>query len=491
MGNPTGFLSISRKNHQSEDAQKRVNHWREFHLQMAEEEIKEQGSRCMDCGVPFCHSSSELSGVTSGCPVNNLIPDWNDMLYKGQWQQALKLLLKTNNFPEFTGRVCPAPCEGACVLGINEPPVTIKNHEYAIIEYAFEQGWIKASPPAIRTNKTVAIIGSGPAGLAAADQLNKMGHMVTVFERADRIGGLLMYGIPNMKLDKIKVVERRIQIMKDEGIIFKTSTEIGRNISFDEINSSFDSTIICIGATVARDLDIEGKSLHGIHFAMEFLHLNTKSLLDSLNEDQKFINAKDKNVIVIGGGDTGTDCVATSLRHNCKLIRQLEILPKPPAERADTNPWPEFPKTYTLDYGQEEAKAIFGDDPREFAVMTKAFNGDDQGKLTSLTLVDVEWQRNAEGGMIPVEISGTEREYKADLVLLSMGFLGPESKIIEQGKLATTSKTNIEAEYGRFATNKEGVFAAGDCRRGQSLVVWAINEGRAAAEECHKFLLKD
>ena len=490
MGDPTGFLKIDRVNHRNEDSLLRLDHWREFHVNMEQAEIKDQASRCMDCGVPFCHNSSELSGLTSGCPINNLIPDWNDMLYKEQWQEALKLLLKTNNFPEFTGRVCPAPCEGSCVLGINEPPVTIKNHEYAIIEHAFERGWIKAQPPAIRTEKTIAIIGSGPAGLAAADQLNKEGHTVTVFERADRIGGLLMYGIPNMKLDKVKVVDRRIQLMKDEGIRFKTSIEVGVDISFQEISTSFDSTIICIGATVPRDLDIEGRALGGINFAMDFLHANTKSLLDSNHTDQRYINAKAKNVIVIGGGDTGTDCVATSLRHGCKSIRQLEILAKPPSARADNNPWPEFPKTYVQDYGQEEAQAKYGSDPREYSVMTKSFNGDEQGNITSLTVVDVKWENINNGAMRPVEIKGSERKYKADLVLLSMGFLGPETGIIEQGNLNTTTQNNIKAEYGKFATNIEGVFAAGDCRRGQSLVVWAINEGRAAAMECNKFLIQ-
>ena len=488
MGDPKGFLEIARINHQNEDALKRIKHWQEFHVKMDEAEISDQASRCMDCGVPFCHNSLLFSGVTSGCPINNLIPDWNHMLYLGKWEQALKLLLKTNNFPEFTGRVCPAPCEGSCVLGINEPPVTIKNHELEIIDYAFDQGWIKPQPPELRTGKSVGIIGSGPAGLAAADQLNKLGHQVTVFERADRVGGLLMYGIPNMKLDKEKVVERRTQLLKDEGITFKTSVEVGSDISFDELKNTFDSIIICTGSTIPRDLLIEGRSLGGIHFAMEFLQKNTKSLLDSKHEDKQYIDAKGKNVIVIGGGDTGTDCVATSIRHECKTIRQLEILSKPPSERAENNPWPEFPKTYTLDYGQEETQDKYGDDPREFSVMTKSFNGDEQENITSITVVDIKWENIAGGGMRPVEISGTERKYDTELVLLSMGFLGPETPIIDQGQLNTTAQNNIKAEYGRFTTNINGVFAAGDCRRGQSLVVWAINEGRAAAEECHKFL---
>ena len=488
MGNITGFLEINRKNSCNEDPTTRVTHWGEFHEHMPEAEIKEQASRCMDCGVPFCHNSSQFSGLTSGCPINNLIPDWNDMLYKGQWEEAMKLLLKTNNFPEFTGRVCPAPCEGSCVLGINDPPVTIKNHEYSIIEHAFEQGWINPRPPRTRTGKTVAVIGSGPAGLAAADQLNKMGHLVTVFERADRIGGLLMYGIPNMKLDKEKVVERRTQIMIAEGIVFKTSIEIGTDISFEDLRQDFDSTVICIGATVPRDLPVEGRDLNGIHFAMEFLHQNTKSLLDSNHTDKNFIDAKGKDVIVIGGGDTGTDCVATSLRHGCKSVRQLEILDKPPIERAESNPWPEFPKTYELDYGQEEAQVKYGYDPREYSVMTKSFVDDGNGNLSEVALVDIKWEKGSEGRMMPVEIPGTEREYSADLVLLSMGFLGPEATIMEQGNIDSTERSNINADYGNFETNVEGVFAAGDCRRGQSLVVWAINEGRAVADACHEFL---
>ena len=487
MGNPTGFLELPRKNHQNEEELSRIKHWKEFHTPMTDDAVGEQASRCMDCGVPFCHNSSELSGVTSGCPVNNLIPDWNDMVYRNQWEEALKLLLKTNNFPEFTGRVCPAPCEGSCVLGINEPPVTIKNHEYSIIEKAFENGWITANPPMKRTDKTVAIIGSGPAGLAAADELNKLGHSVTVFERDDRIGGLLMYGIPNMKLDKRAVVDRRIALMESEGIKFKTSVEVGSDISFDELRDEFDSIILCIGSTVPRDLPVPGRSLIGVHFAMDFLRKNTKSLLDSNHKDGQYINAEGKNVIVIGGGDTGTDCVATSLRHDCKAIRQLEILDKPPLERASANPWPEFPKVYNLDYGQEEAKAKYGDDPREYAVMTKAFEGDKEGKVTAITLVDVEWQK-VEGRRMPVEVEGSERSYDADLVLLSMGFLGPEQTISEVAGIDLSDRGNIAAEYGEFETSMLGVFAAGDCRRGQSLVVWAINEGRAVAEACDKFL---
>jgi len=487
MGNPTGFLNIGRKNQQNEDALERIDHWQEFHLKMAEDDIKEQGSRCMDCGVPFCHNSMEVSGVTSGCPINNLIPDWNDMLYRGQWQQAIKLLLKTNNFPEFTGRVCPAPCEGACVLGINEPPVTIKNHEYAIIEHAFEQGWVKPNIPGNRTGKKVAIIGSGPAGLAAADELNQMGHTVTIYERADRAGGLLMYGIPNMKLDKQKVVERRLQLMQAEGIEISTGVEVGKDIKIEDLQQIYEAIIFATGATVPRDLPVEGRNLEGVHFAMDFLTKNTKSLLDSNLEDSNYINAQNKNVVVIGGGDTGTDCVATALRHKCKSVQQLEIMPMPPKTRAENNPWPEYPKVYKLDYGQQEAEAKQGKDPREYVVMTKKFEGVDN-KLTAVVTTQIKWVTK-EGRMVPQEVAGTEKTIPADLVFLAMGFIGPEQEVLKQATVTISDRGNIDAAYGKFSTNVPGIFAAGDCRRGQSLVVWAINEGRAVAKECNKFLM--
>ena len=487
MGNPTGFLNIGRKNHQNEGALERIDHWQEFHLKMAEDDIKEQGSRCMDCGVPFCHNSMEVSGVTSGCPINNLIPDWNDMLYRGQWQQAIKLLLKTNNFPEFTGRVCPAPCEGACVLGINEPPVTIKNHEYAIIEHAFEQGWVKPNIPGNRTGKKVAIIGSGPAGLAAADELNQMGHTVTIYERADRAGGLLMYGIPNMKLDKQKVVERRLQLMQAEGIEISTGVEVGKDIKIEDLQQIYEAIIFATGATVPRDLPVEGRNLEGVHFAMDFLTKNTKSLLDSNLEDSNYINAQNKNVVVIGGGDTGTDCVATALRHKCKSVQQLEIMPMPPKTRTENNPWPEYPKVYKLDYGQQEAEAKQGKDPREYVVMTKKFEGVDN-KLTAVVTTQIKWVTK-EGRMVPQEVAGTEKTIPADLVFLAMGFIGPEQEVLKQATVTISDRGNIDAAYGKFSTNVPGIFAAGDCRRGQSLVVWAINEGRAVAKECNKFLM--
>jgi glutamate synthase (NADPH/NADH) small chain len=375
------------------------------------------------------------------------------------------------------------------VLGINEPPVTIKNIEYAIIERGFQEGWIKPQLPANRTGKKVAVVGSGPAGLACADQLNKAGHSVTVFERDDRIGGLLMYGIPNMKLDKQQVVTRRINLMEQEGIEFKTSTEVGKNLDASDLMSEFDAVVLCTGATKPRDLTVEGRHLKGIHFAMNFLRANTKSLLDSGLEDGNYISAKDKNVIVIGGGDTGTDCVATSLRHGCKTLNQLEILDKPPLERAENNPWPEWPKVYLLDYGQEEAQARFGDDPRNYCSMTKKFTGDKQGNVKQIHLVTINWEQNPEGRYVPVEVPGSEKILSADLVLLAMGYLGPESQLLEALGVETDQRSNINATFGRFTTNVEKVFAAGDARRGQSLVVWAINEGRAAARECDKFLM--
>lgn len=484
MGKPTGFLEIERKDLHDQDPAKRISHWNEFHDEMSEPEIRDQAARCMDCGVPFCHTGTELNNGASGCPVYNLIPDWNDMIYRNQWQEAVKLLLKTNNFPEFTGRVCPAPCEGACVLGINEPAVTIKNHEYAIIEKAFAEGWITAHPPQNRTDKTVAIIGSGPAGLAAADELNKEGHTVTVFERDDRPGGLLMYGIPNMKLDKQLVVNRRIDLMQAEGIIFKTNTAIGKDISLSEVHQKFDAVILATGATIPRDLPVSGRDLKGVHFAMEFLKQNTQSLLDSELKDQKFINAAGKKVVVIGGGDTGTDCVATALRHGCKSVVQLEIMAQPPAIRAEDNPWPEFPLVYKLDYGQEEAKAVQGSDPRRYQMLTKGIAGDKS--VTGLEVAQIEWVTE-DGKRFPRELEGTETKIEADLVLLAMGFVGAEREGFEES-VQFSNQATVEAEFNKYQTTMEGVFAAGDCRRGQSLVVWAINEGRGAAKQCHHYL---
>jgi glutamate synthase (NADPH/NADH) small chain len=488
MGKPTGFLEINRELPGDRSPLQRVNDWLEFHDHMPEEKLRAQGARCMDCGIPFCHTGTVIAGMASGCPINNLIPEWNDLVYRGLWKEALDRLHKTNNFPEFTGRVCPAPCEGSCVLGISEPPVTIKNIECAIIDRGFAEGWVRPQPPARRTGRKVAVVGSGPAGLAAAAQLNRAGHLVTVFERADRPGGLLMYGIPNMKLDKREVVERRLNLMEQEGIVFVCNTEIGKTIAADALMKEFDAVVLATGATKPRDLPIEGRNLGGVHFAMEFLHNNTKSLLDA-HKNGNFISAEGKDVIVIGGGDTGTDCVGTSMRHQCRSLIQLEILPKPPLERAADNPWPQWPKVYKLDYGQEEVAARFGDDPRRYLVTATRFIADGVGQVQAMEIVNVEWARDERGGFVPKHIAGTEQMLPAQLVLLAMGFLGPEDVVAEQLRLERDQRTNLKAEYGRFATNVPGVFAAGDCRRGQSLIVWAINEGRVAARECDRYLM--
>lgn len=489
MGKVTGFLEFERVIPQDRSPKERIKDWNEFHKSFSEEKLQKQGARCMDCGVPFCHEGKMIARATSGCPINNLIPDWNDMVYRGLWKEALHLLLQTNNFPEFTGRVCPAPCEGSCVLGINEDPVTIKNIEYSIIERGFQEGWIVPQPPEKRTGKKVAVVGSGPAGLSCADQLNKVGHSVTVFERADRVGGLLMYGIPNMKLEKEKVVQRRVDLLEAEGITFMTGTEVGTDYPTEKLMAEFDAVVLCGGATHPRDLEIEGRALEGIHFAMDFLSANTKSLLDSQLADEQYLNARGKHVVVIGGGDTGTDCVATSLRHGCRGINQLEIMPKPPLERADNNPWPEWPRVYFLDYGQEEAKEKFGEDPRDYCVMTKKFVGNAKGQVKALRTVKIKWVKDANGRQVPQEIPGSEQDIKADLVLLAMGFLGPEKSLLQQLNIEQDVRSNVQAPYGKFTTNVPGVFAAGDMRRGQSLVVWAINEGRGAARECDRFLM--
>jgi glutamate synthase (NADPH) small chain len=487
MGKPTGFIEYLREIPLDRSAIERIKDWNEFHFHMPEDKLRTQGARCMDCGIPFCHTGQLISGMASGCPINNLIPEWNDLVYRGLWHEALERLHKTNNFPEFTGRVCPAPCEGSCVLGIHSPPVTIKNIEASIADRGWDEGWIIAEPPAVRTGKKVAVIGSGPAGLCAAAQLNKAGHTVTVFERADRIGGLLMYGIPNMKLDKSQV-QRRVDLMAKEGVTFKTNTEVGKDISAQQLMNEFDAIVLCTGATKGRDLPIEGRNLKGIHFAMEFLHHNTKSLLDQ-KWNGSFINAKGKDVVVIGGGDTGTDCVGTSMRHGCKSLVQLEILPRPPMERAKDNPWPEWPKVYRLDYGQEEAAAVFGNDPRVYLTTAKKFVGDENGHVKEVHTVEIEWGKDDQGRFVPKEIPGTEKVRPAQLVLLAMGFLGPEQPLLEALGVERDPRTNVKADYGKFQTNIPKVFAAGDARRGQSLVVWAFNEGRAAARECDRFLM--
>jgi len=497
MGDPRGFMQHDREKIPYRDAKVRLEDFYEIYTAPPEEHLKTQGSRCMDCGVPFCQSDT-------GCPIDNLIPEWNDLVYRGRWREALDRLHKTNNFPEFTGRVCPAPCEGACVLGIIEPAVTIKNIENEIINRGWAEGWIHPTPPAQRTGKSVGIVGSGPAGLAAADQLNKAGHTVTVYERHDRIGGLLTYGIPNMKLDKEKVVERRLNKMREEGVEFVTNCFVGGSpdtpagsgpvddkityVHPQELMDKHDALLIATGATKPRDLPVPGRDLKGVHFAMEFLHNNTKSLLDTGDAANAPIHAEGKDVIVIGGGDTGCDCIGTSMRHGCKSLVNFELLDQPPADRAPNNPWPQWPKIYRSDYGHEEAAATFGDDPRTFAILTKEFIGDDKGNLVGLKTVNVDWSKPSDKAPFS-EVPGSEKTWECELVLLALGFLGPEQPIIEQLNLETTERSNIKAEHGEFTTTVPGIFAAGDCRRGQSLVVWAINEGRGAAREIDAYLM--
>jgi len=488
MGKPTGFIEYLRELPVDRTPTERIGDWKEFHHRMEEKKLRNQGARCMDCGVPFCHTGKLVSGMAAGCPIHNLIPEWNDLIFRGLWREALGRLLKTNNFPEFTGRVCPAPCEGSCVLGIADPPVTIKNIEYSIIEKGWQEGWVLPQPPRARTGKKVAIVGSGPAGLAAAAQLNSAGHWVTVFERADRPGGLMMYGIPNMKLAKQEVLLRRLDLMQQEGIKFICNANVGDNVEPQIFLKEYDATLLCTGATQPRDLPVEGRNLPGVHFAVDFLTANTKALLNG-GTDHSPMHARGKDVVVIGGGDTGTDCVGTAMRHGARSLVQIEILPKPPMDRAADNPWPEWPKIYRLDYGQEEAAAKFGADPRIYLTTVKKFVGDREGRVKELVTVQVKWEKNDKGQFVPKEQPGTEATRPAQLVLLAMGFLGPEQPLLKELKVDTDARSNVRAEFEKYATNLPGVFAAGDCRRGQSLVVWAINEGRGAARECDRHLM--
>ncbi len=473
MGKLTGFKEFDREVVPYRDTAERLIDFKEIFTPHKTGHLQTQGARCMDCGVPFCQSSD-------GCPIYNLIPEWNDLIYKGRWRDALDRLHKTNNFPEFTGRVCPAPCEGACVLGITSPPVTIKNIENAIIDRGFEEGWVIPQPPEQRTGKSVAIVGSGPAGLAAAAQLNHAGHQVVVYERDDRPGGLLMYGIPNMKLDKA-VVYRRIQLMREEGIQFHVNADVGRNVDIQELVQNNDAVLLVTGATFARDLPIPNREGAGVHMAMEFLTLNTQSLLDSNFENGRYISAKDKDVIVIGGGDTGTDCIGTALRHGCRSLVNFEILPKPPDDRAPDNPWPLYPRIYRVDYGHAEAAEKFGNDPRVYSISGQEFIRDQEGRLTGIRTIDVDQ------GMQP--IAGTERVWKADLIFLSMGFLRPEHYLNDTLGLKLDERGNFSANKSDYRTSVPGVYAAADCRRGQDLVVRAINEGREAAREIDRDLM--
>ena len=481
MGKPTGFMEFPRQAAPYRPAKERLLDFNEIYTDHDIQRLSTQSARCMDCGVPFCQSEE-------GCPIHNLIPEFNDLVFRDEWREALDRLQKTNNFPEFTGRVCPAPCEGSCVLGITDPAVTIKNIEMAIIDRGFEEGWVTPNTPNARTGKTIAVIGSGPAGLAAADQLNRVGHNVTVYERADRVGGLLMYGIPNMKLGKEDVVERRVNLLREAGITFITGTSVGDgsndSVSVTELQQQHDVVLLTTGATVPRDLPIDGREFNGVHFAMDFLSANTKSLLDSDLQDGNHISAKDKDVIVIGGGDTGTDCIGTSLRHGCKSLVNFELFPKPPESRDPNNPWPTWPKIFRVDYGHEEATEVQGEDPRVYSVSSLCFLGNEQGELTGVRTVEVE-MKDGKFENVP----GSEKDWPADLVFLAMGFLGPEHTASDALGLDYDERSNYKAEYGQYKTNVDNVFVAGDCRRGQSLVVRAINEGREAAREIDRHLM--
>jgi len=476
MGKVTGFKEFDRKTEDYRPVELRIKDYGEIFTGTHDiTHLQEQGARCMDCGVPFCLSEN-------GCPVDNLIPEWNDLVYNDKWQEALIRLHKTNNFPEFTGRVCPAPCEGSCVLGINNPAVTIKNIEQSIIDRGFEEGWIQPNMVEYRTGKKIAIVGSGPAGLAAADELNKIGHCVTVFERDDRIGGLLMYGIPNMKLGK-DVVDRRVNLLKDSGVEFITNVNVGQDTTTTDLQKEFDALVFTTGATQARNLPVDNRDAIGVHMAMEYLSKNTKSLLDTGHADDSDLSAKGKDVIVIGGGDTGTDCIGTALRQGAKSIVNFELMGKPPEDRADNNPWPLWPLIYRVDYGHAEAAQVFGEDPRQYHLMTKSFIKDDAGKVTGLITVNVDFK---DGQLI--EITGSEKTWESQLVLLSMGFVSPEHYLSDDADIELDTRGNYQATYGEYATSQKGVFTAGDCRRGQSLVVWAIHEGRGVAEKVDQYL---
>ncbi|MCI9173568.1 MAG: glutamate synthase subunit beta [Lachnospiraceae bacterium] len=489
MGKPTGFMDYSRQTAEAAAPRERIKHFNEFHIPLGKEEQQVQGARCMACGVPFCQSGMELMGMTSGCPLHNLVPEWNDLVYTGNWEQAYNRLVKTNNFPEFTSRVCPALCEAACTCGHYGDAVSVKENEHGIIENAYEQGFAKARPPKVRTGKKVAVVGSGPAGLAAADQLNKRGHQVTVYEREDRVGGLLMYGIPNMKLEK-HVIDRKVAIMKEEGVEFITGVNVGKDVKASKLLKEYDRIILTCGAKNPRDIKVPGRDAKGIYFAVDFLSATTKSLLDSGLGDNKYISAKGKKVVIIGGGDTGNDCVGTSIRHGASLVIQLEMMPKAPDQRTEDNPWPQWPKICKTDYGQEEAIAVFGKDPRIYQTTVKEFLKDKNGNLCGLTTVKLEAKKDEKTGrMVMAEAPGSEHKLDADLVLIAAGFLGPEKYTADAFGIALNERTNVKTEPEKYETNVKNVFAAGDMHRGQSLVVWAIREGREVARAVDESLM--
>ena len=483
MGKPTGFMEYEREDSAAVSPKERIKNFNEFHTPLSAEKRQQQGARCMDCGVPFCQAGMMIGGMASGCPLNNFIPEWNELLYTGNMKQAYNRLRKTNNFPEFTGRVCPALCEKACTCNLNDDPVATKENELAIIEYAYENGYAAPKIPKLRTGKKIAVVGSGPAGLAAADQLNQRGHSVTVFERSDRPGGLLMYGIPNMKLEK-QFIERKINVMKEEGVEFITGVDVGKDIKADKLLKEYDRVILACGASNPRDIKAPGREAKGIYFAVDFLKATTKSLLDSEFKDNKFITAKGKNVMVIGGGDTGNDCVGTSIRLGAKSVMQLEMMPKAPDERAANNPWPEWPRVCKTDYGQEEAIAVFGHDPRVYCTTVKEFIADKKGNLCKAKLVKLESKKDPKTGRnMMVEIPGSEYEVDVDIVLIAAGFLGSESYVTKAFGVEVNERTNVKTEQDKYSTSVKNVFVAGDMHRGQSLVVWAIREGRDVARE--------
>ena len=482
-------MEYERQTSEAVAPKERIKNFNEFHTPLSMEEQRKQGARCMACGVPFCQAGMEIMGMTSGCPLHNLVPEWNDLVYTGNWEQAYNRLTKTNNFPEFTSRVCPALCEAACTCGHYGEPVSVKENEHGIIEYAYENGFAAAKPPKVRTGKKVAVIGSGPAGLAAADQLNKRGHLVTVYERDDRVGGLLMYGIPNMKLEK-QIIDRKIGVMKEEGVEFITGVNVGKDIKPAKLLKDYDRVILACGAKNPRDIKAPGRDAKGIYFAVDFLSATTKSLLDSGLKDNKYISAKGKKVVIIGGGDTGNDCVGTSIRHGAASVIQLEMMPKAPDTRAENNPWPEWPKVCKTDYGQEEAIAVFGKDPRIYQTTVKEFLKDKNGNLSGLTVVKLESKKDEKTGrMMMVEVPGSESKMEADMVLIAAGFLGTEKYVADAFGLKLNERTNVETAKGRYETNVKNVFTAGDMHRGQSLVVWAIHEGREVAREVDASLM--